>query len=337
MISLLLVVILVIAAAVTPVPFFDFQKKPVYNPSRHLPLAQGTRTPEPTDGGDISSPPSSGLPITRERYLPPHKQAGAGVFTTPLSAASALVIDLASNEILYSKNIDEPRSIASITKLMTALVVLDAAPNWQKHLRITPEDVRIGPDYMQAGEAIRFTDLWHALLIGSSNTAAMALARSTGLSPDEFVARMNQKAKAMGLLQTTFAEPSGLDPQNRATARELAVVLRHAMRTDVIARTVARSSYRFVPISSSEARTVSSTDWFLTGQVKRLSEAKVLGGKTGFTEESGYCFAVQMQQRNHPIAVIVLGTADHFSRFTEADMLAAWAYRTFVWFDENGY
>lgn len=334
MITLGIIVIIVVSAFAVPVDGFLFwSSTPSVEVSKdnHLPLAEGARVY--SEGGD-STP--TRFHISRNRLLPPKLHDGAA-FTTPLSANSAAVVDLASNEILFSKGIDDQRSIASITKLMSAMVVLDTAPDWKETIVISSDDMRVGREYVTQGERITISDLFHASLIGSSNSATTALARSTGLSQQEFVARMNQKAKVMGLVQTNFVEPTGLDPQNRSSAREIAVVLRHAMQYDEIADVTTMQQYPFAPVNTGLRRVVDSTNWLLTGQVVRLSDAVVRGGKTGFIDESGYNLAAQMSDGTHAVAVVVLGADDHFARFTEVDMLTAWVFENFSWIGDETY
>ncbi len=334
MITLGIIVVIIISIVTVPldsVMFWNSSSVEDFS-ARHLPLAEGVRAAT-AEGGDVVP---SRFQISKERLLPP-VLAGRSEFSTPLSANAAIVVDVASNEILYSKGIDQQRSIASVSKLMSAMVLLDTAPDWNAAVTIAPDDMRLGREYVSEGEKVRVQDLFYASVVGSSNTATIALAKSTGLDMQEFVARMNQKAKVMGLVQTQFVEPTGLDSQNKSSAREIAVVLRYAMRYPEIAKAAARQSYGFAPTNTGVSRKVGNTNWLLTNQVVRLSDADVVGGKTGFIEESGYNLATHMEQGGHTIAVVVLGADEHFARFTEVDMLSAWVFDNFVWSDQEGY
>ncbi len=283
---------------------------------------------------DVQSPRGDGrLPADIGKLIAPRKDAEAE-FSAPLSAMSAIVVDSASNTVLFSKNMDDVRPIASITKLMTALVFLDTSPDMTQYMVITPDDVREGPEYIESGDRVRVRDVFNTMLIGSSNTAALALARHTGIPPEEFAARMNQKAKVLGLSQTVFVEPSGLDPANISTARELAALARYALSREDIRVSVKRQAYTIYPAGDA-TRNVATTNWLMTGQVRRVSDAAIVGGKTGYIDASGYNIAVTFRQNNRDITVVVLGCADVFARYTESDLLARWVYDHFTWEDER--
>lgn len=294
-----------------------------------LTLAEGIRVRT-----DVESPRGDGgLHANLDKLIAPRKDAESE-FSAPLSAASLVVVDTASNSVLFSKNMDDVRSIASITKLMTALVFLDTSPDMSEYMTILPVDVREGPEYVESGDKLRVRDVFNTMLIGSSNTAAVALARHTGLPIEEFVARMNQKAKVLGLSQTVFAEPSGLDPANVSTARELSALVRYALTRETIVATVQREAYTVYPAGGTP-RNVATTNWLMTGQVRRVSDATVVGGKTGYIDASGYNIAVTFKKSGHEITVVVLGCADVFARYTESDLLARWVFDHFTWGSEE--
>lgn len=148
---------------------------------------------------------------------------------------------------------DEVLPIASLTKLMTALVLLDHKPDWQKIITITPEQIYypkiyVGNDAtsevpMAAGQQIEFYDLWVAMLLASSNQSAVALAESTGLSRVDFVAKMNAKAKDLGLKKTIFYDIAGLDASNVSTAKEMAKIAEAAFSHPEIVEATAKDSY----------------------------------------------------------------------------------------------
>ena len=134
-----------------------------------------------------------------------------------ISAQAYVVRDVATGDVLISKNADEAWTPASLTKLITAIVVLDTKPKLTKTVAITSYDQTLGActtggDCIKAVPGIKFTvdALFHAALMPSANNAASALARSTGLTPDQFVARMNAKAKSLGATSSHFYEPTGM-------------------------------------------------------------------------------------------------------------------------------
>jgi D-alanyl-D-alanine endopeptidase (penicillin-binding protein 7) len=138
------------------------------------------------------------------------------------------------SSIVHGKDADTLLPLASLTKLATALVLLDLNPDWNAQITITKADIDfpkrfVGDDQtsevpIREGMHISFVDLWRAMLVASSNQAAAALARSTGLEPREFVARMNAKARQLGLAKTRFFDCAGLDAHNTSTAKEMAML-----------------------------------------------------------------------------------------------------------------
>ncbi|MFA6253072.1 MAG: hypothetical protein WCV69_02850 [Patescibacteria group bacterium] len=148
---------------------------------------------------------------------------------------------------------EEILPIASLSKLMTALVLLDHQPDWQKKITITPEQIYYPKIYVgndatsevniKAGQIISFYDLWVAMLLASSNQSAVALAESTGLSRADFVKEMNAKAKTLGLTKTIFYDIAGLDEGNVSTAKEMAQIAAVAFSHDEIMSATAKGQY----------------------------------------------------------------------------------------------
>ena len=153
------------------------------------------------------------------------------------------------SQAYYADNI---LPLASLTKLMTALVILDSKPDWEKKIILTQEDIQypkiyVDPDDVtsevdfQEGAAITYQDLWNALLASSSNQAAGILAKNSGFTYKEFIKKMNDKAKSMGLKKTRFTDPSGLDTLNVGTAKEMAIIARAAFNVSKIKTTTIKS------------------------------------------------------------------------------------------------
>lgn len=189
---------------------------------------------------------------------------GVGVFAAPVSALGASYDDIGSAYVLYDgkkfaggENEDEVLPIASLTKLMTALVLVDVIKKWDRTVTITDEYIRYPKEMigdaitsevpLRSGDKMSRTDLLHALLIASSNQSAIALALSnTGLTRKEFVAKMNEKAKALGLKHTKFYDVSGLDERNVSTPKEMAKLAATAFKVPMIAKTSRKEGYTIV-------------------------------------------------------------------------------------------
>jgi len=138
-----------------------------------------------------------------------------------ITASSAITLDMDSGTVLWQKNVNNKQSIASLTKLMTVLVWQDFGPGLDSEVTILESDYREGGRfYLFKGEKVLTGDLLKSVLIASDNTAAIALARSTGLSLDEFVVKMNEKAIELGMTNSIFVEPTGLDINNQSTVTD---------------------------------------------------------------------------------------------------------------------
>ena len=139
-----------------------------------------------------------------------------------IRAAAAIIYDPATGKVLYEENAQDERSIASITKVMTAIVFLETATDLNEEVQIVRADtLRASTTYLRTNDRVRLSDLLHLLLIPSDNAAARALARLSPLGYDGFIARMNQKADDLGLNHTAYTDPSGL------YRRQYLVGLRH--------------------------------------------------------------------------------------------------------------
>lgn len=254
-----------------------------------------------------------------------------GVIT---SAASAMIIDRATGKVLFEKNIDEARSIGSITKLMTALIFLETNPDLDAPAMLLAEDLRYGGiQHMGFNDEVRIRDLLLTSLVGSDNSATAALVRLSGLSLEEFVLRMNERASDFGLAQTTFVDSTGLSAENRSIAPDIVKLIDETMNVEFIQEATQLESYGFRGASGRYYSILSTNE--LLGSYLNQGEYTVLGGKTGFLPAAGYCFGVIVSEDNaHEIIVVVLGSYTKEGRFQDAKALAAWAYKVYQWPDE---
>ena len=259
------------------------------------------------------------------------------IFFTSLTAHSAIAIDAKTKTILFNHNSGAVRPLASITKLMTAMVLLDLPINWTSSTIIIESDVS-GDHHVKVGEKFSLEDLWQTGLIGSSNTAINALVRSTGLTAEQFVDLMNAKAKELRLFSARFIEPTGLSGKNMANALDTAKLLIDALRFEKIYATVQTGEYYARPLNGSKPRRVWTTNWLLTNWVPNNFKMENIAGKTGYIDDSGYNFAVSLSnEKKHAIAVVILGAVSNEARFSEARDLAEWTFDNFLWPDEVGY
>lgn len=274
------------------------------------------------------------LPVSKPAVpLPKNKSDFAGSST----AASAIVVDTKTKEVLFSKNTDEVRPLASITKLMTAMVLIDLPINWSSTTIISEADME-GDHHVNVGEQFTLEDLWHVALIGSSNTAINALVRSTGMTKAQFVALMNAKAKELRLFSARFDEPTGLSDKNMANALDTARLLIDALKFDKIYTTVQTGEYYAHPLSSEKARRIWTTNWLLTNWIPNHFKVEDIAGKTGYIDDSGYNFVVNLtNDKKHSITVVVFGASTNEGRFSEARDLAEWSFDHYLWPTDSGY
>lgn len=228
----------------------------------------------------------------------------------PVSAVSAVVVDVLTGDVLYGKNPERIQPIASITKLMTALVFLDTNPDFSRTSAIPAECMTLPTrKRFRAGERVMLYDLLCSALIASDNMAAKALALSTGPEP-VFVARMNAKAKSLGLLETHFADPTGLNPDNVSTAMDCARLVSIAARDDRISQIMRTQDYVFR--SDRGFHRLHTTNRLLR------TDLDIVGAKTGFIRQSGYCLTTFVRDKNQrEVAATVLGSRSNTKRFTD--------------------
>ena len=248
-----------------------------------------------------------------------------------LAAWGVAVVDVASGSTLYQRAGGVPHPLASVTKLMTALVVADRSPDWGGLVTVRETDGRGGGRVaLKPGEQVSLRDLFEVMLVASSNEAAVALVRATGLTPQAFTAAMNRKAQALGLPSVRFVDPAGLEPDNIGSADDVARLARFAWQQPQIAAALRQASLRLETRNTGEVRTVASTNVLLARDGSDSRPVPV-GGKTGYLDESGYNLVMVFSQAGHDISVAVLGAPSAEVRWEESSRLARWAFASFRW------
>ena len=252
--------------------------------------------------------------------LPRYKVDASGDLVPDVRAAAAIIYDPDTNQVLWEENSQSERSIASITKVMTATVFLESNPDVTQQVTITRGDVyQASTTHLRANDKVTTDDLLHLLLIASDNAAARALARVSHGGTASFIERMNEKAIELGLESTSFADPSGLNPANISSAYDLSRLISFASANDTMAPMMRTASY--TARTSRRSITIRNTNHLVRG-----GEVDVLGGKTGFISKAGYCLAtlLRLPQSNHQVAVVVLGAGSNNGRFWETRHLFNW-------------
>ncbi len=248
--------------------------------------------------------------------------AALRAFKAPvLTAKAAALIDATTGAVLYSKNGEQRFAPASLTKMMTALVAIERG-RLDQRLTATQqvrsvEPVLIGLD---PGEALALGDLLYGLLLWSGNDAAVCIAEGLGGSVGQFVTWMNEEAKALGLRNTHFANPHGLDaPGHYSTAIDLARLAVAMMRQPTLAQIAGTREYTIPGPPLYHFRNSNPLLGVYDG---------VIGGKTGLTDDCGRCFAVVASRGGHTVAAVVLGSLD-IAR--DGRVLLDYAFSSYEW------
>lgn len=254
----------------------------------------------------------------REAMTPRFKRDLLGNLVPDVRAAAAIIFDPASGEVLWEENSRDQRSIASITKVMTALVFLADEPDLTQRVTVSSADVRrASVTYLRGGESITYDDLLHLMLIASDNGAARVVARTSEGGTKAFVDRMNEMALHLNLEATRYTDPSGLESTNLSSAYDLSQLIAFAAGDPLIASVMRMETYE-AHLSAGPV-SIHSTNKLLG------TDMEVRAGKTGFISKAGYCLATLLQlPQGNPVAVVVLGAANSATRFWEARHLFNW-------------
>ena len=225
-------------------------------------------------------------------------------------ARNAIILDPATGEVLFEKNSDRSVPIASLTKLMTIMVLLEQKPDLSREVEVTRTELSgAGHTQLRNNELVTLEDLLHMALMCSDNVATRVLARESGLSADDFLARMNRKAIELGMTHTRFVEFTGLDERNVSTAADVARLLHAAADVERIREISTTRSYAFR--STRRLHEVRNTNRLL------YSRYEILGGKTGFISEAGYCLATWIRTQSRDLIAVVLGAPTNATRFAD--------------------
>ena len=237
-----------------------------------------------------------------------------------LKSSVAYVLDQDTQEVLLSKNAQAVLPIASITKLMTALVITDAQLPMDEMITVTQDDVdteKGSRSRLTVGTRLSREEMLHLALMSSENRAAHALGRTYPGGLDVFVDRMNAKARALGMVNTHYVEPTGLSAKNQSSARDLATLVDAAHQVALIRELSTSPEYQ-VEVGHNEL-TFRNTN----GLVR--SPAWDIGvQKTGYIAEAGRCLVMQAQMAGRQLIMIFLDSAGKYSRIADAERVRRW-------------
>lgn len=278
-----------------------------------------------------------GLTATYQPILKPY----APRIAVP-TAHAAVIVDSDSQEILYAEDADERRQIASLTKLMTAIIVIESIKDLNELVTIDEEAVyaegtRVGcprsgyciGERLKIGEQLTVRDLLKAALMNSTNDAAIALGKHLGTTQEGFATIMNKRARELGMMDTHFCTPSGLEPDGResecySTARDVAKMTVQALKYDLIWQFMRLEKEEIVSSDGRYRHEIFNTDELL-GQMPNL-----VGTKTGFTPLAGRSLlaVAQHPDSNHRVVAVVL---DDQYRWQSVQSMFDWSFQAFEW------
>ena len=279
------------------------QAHPASAPS---PVASPSASPSPTP--IPSTLPTVAVPVISKTWLRSHPVASPPA----IKARAAIVVDLSAGQLLYEQSSTSRYAEASLTKLVTAMVAVDLAPLDTK-ITVPEAATQVEPNHMglSAGEQLTLRELLAGMLLNSGNDAAEAIASGI-VDRAKFIDFMNQKATALHLRGTHFANPSGLDdPNHYSTAADLAVVSATLLADYPDLRTIVGSKDIVIPATSQHK-------YFDPSNINRLlwDYRGAIGLKPGYTDSAGYCLSAAATRQGRTILVIVLGSTQHFTDAT---------------------
>ena len=243
-----------------------------------------------------------------------------------ITARSVYMINADNGEVIYSKNPDDSSAMASTTKMMTALLVMENCPDLDSPVTISKRAVEVGESsvWLQEGETLTVRELLYGLLVQSGNDAAVALAEYQGGSVETFVEMMNQRAAELGLEQTHFTNPHGLDdPEHYSSARDLVVLGGELMKYPEIRKIVATTEMTIPWAGHPYGRTLVNHNHLL------WQTPAVTGIKTGFTDEAGQCIVVSASDKGINLLVAYMGGQSLAQRDQEVMALLQYAFDSY--------
>ncbi|KAA1189530.1 D-alanyl-D-alanine endopeptidase [Pseudohalioglobus sediminis] len=252
--------------------------------------------------------------------------AGTSKFTDlpgnpELKSASALVMDDEGN-VIYGKDVNAVRPIASITKLMTAMVVLDAGLSLDEKITITKADrdlIRLTGSRLQYGASLSRREMILLALMSSENRAATALGRTYPGGMENFIAHMNRKARALGMQNTRFADPAGLKAENVSTAADLARMVKAAEAYPLITEASTTTRMDVYPFKGRGHLTYGNTNRLL-----KNASWDIELSKTGYINEAGRCLVMNATIEGEDVSIVLLNSFGKLTPFGDSNRLRKW-------------
>ena len=317
------------AAAAKPASTAKPQAKPAAaTAARPTKPAQNTKTARSANSPkkNVARAPAQGFRASKVKAEPGYNSMGtrlglrSELADLSLNSSAVMVMDQASGEVLLEKNADAALPIASITKVMTAMVVLDAGQPLDESIVIAREDTQLekySASRLKVGASFTRAELLHLALMSSENRAANALGRSYPGGLPAFVVAMNDKARALGMTSSTFVEPTGLSSSNVASPRDLAVLVNAAHHVPLI-RDYSTDRDAVVRVGGRQQQ-------FRNTNALTRDETWDIGlSKTGFIRDAGKCLVMQARLDQREVIIVMLDAEGSAKRLADAERIRRW-------------
>lgn len=263
------------------------------------------------------------FPLAHANSLSAGRPVTGATRNLSLYSNAALVLDENTGAVLYGKNMDTVHPIASLTKLMTAIVILDSGLPLDATIRVENDDIdreRGSRSKMRIGEVLARRDMLRLALMSSENRAATALARTFPGGRDAFVATMNRRAGKIGMTATWFVDSSGLSSKNVSTARDLTKLVATAARYELIRDYSTTPQVLLKRLDSGTQVNYINTNLLL----RRDNDWEINISKTGYLNEAGYCLVLQALIDRRVVNIVLLDSYGRYSRVGDANRIKKW-------------
>lgn len=230
-----------------------------------------------------------------------------------INATSAIAIWEKENKVAYQKEIDKKLPIASLTKIVAMKVFLETGTSMNKIVTYKKADENFNYEYCKPWESARLTvkegetmtvkDLMYSALVGSANNAIESLVRASGLSRQDFIAKMNSTVKKWGAKNTKFVEPTGLSPDNMSSVSDYAIITEEAFKDETLQKIATTKTYSFSTINTKKKHNLKNTS-----KIIQANTYNITASKTGYLHEAGYCLMSRVKVGSDNLIVIVLGS-----------------------------
>jgi D-alanyl-D-alanine carboxypeptidase len=249
-----------------------------------------------------------------------------------INSKSAIIFSEKDGKILWEKDSKKVSPLASLTKLVAAKVFLDTKPTLNKVVAYSKQDEDYNYLYCKPGESaklkvkdgetMKIEDLLYSALVGSANNAVESLVRVSGLTREDFIAKMNENVKSWGATSTFFEEPTGLSPKNVSSPYDYAIIIKEVYNNPLIKKISTVTSYSFSTISTKIKHTLTNTNKLL-----QYNKLNIIGSKTGYLDEAGYCLMTRVGTKNGNLIVVNFSSNSKVNSFSDNEKLIHYGER----------